>query len=136
MACHDVDLVNDVATDIIEMHDCKLNYYPGNYDSYRSMKQQEATHILQTSLALKKKSDRLKSTLRHLKEQTTLIRGAKKKAKAIASHRRKMDWHKDLLEKSGVSSEALPLNASHTSGQTQKMIENINDFSEEFIQFE
>ena len=69
LVSHDVDLINDVATDIITMEGQNLQYYPGNYDSYRLMKDQQGLHELRQSVAMEKKKDlphkqRIESTKR------------------------------------------------------------------------
>jgi ATPase subunit of ABC transporter with duplicated ATPase domains len=99
MVSHDVDLINDVATDIIDMDGKVLSYYPGNYDSYRVMKEQQETHYLKQSLVMEKKRDQLRSTLQNLKERPVPKRGGpRKKGKAIASHRKKIDRHEESIE--------------------------------------
>jgi ATPase subunit of ABC transporter with duplicated ATPase domains len=137
MVSHDIDLINDVSTDIIDMHAQKLHYYPGNYDSYRLMKEQRSHHLLQQSVEMEKKQDKLKSTLQHLKEQPTSRRkgGATKKAKAIASHRRKMEWHKESIKKLDASSEILPERKGLTPAQRLKLAETIKTTPDKAVQF-
>lgn len=99
MVSHDVDLINDVATDIIDMNGKQLSYYPGNYDSYRLMKEQQETHHLRKSLAMEKKREQLRNTLQNLKERPVPKRGGpRRKGKAIASHRKKIDRHEESIE--------------------------------------
>ncbi|VEU34507.1 unnamed protein product [Pseudo-nitzschia multistriata] len=96
---HDIDLINDVATDIIDMCAQKLWYFPGNYDSYRLMKDQKESHFLKQSQAMERKNSELHSTLQHLKDKPVPKRrgGAKKKAKSVQSHRKKIEKHvKDM----------------------------------------
>lgn len=94
MVSHDVDLINDVATDIIDMAGQKLYYFPGNYDSYRLLREQQGLKELRKSVAMEKKTTQLLTTLQHLKEQPVPRRGgAKKKAKAVASHKKKLERH-------------------------------------------
>ena len=89
---HDVDLINDVATDIIHFVWRKLQYYPGNYDNFIALLQQQGLNALRQEVSLKKKRENMLSTLEHLQKQPVPKRGgAKKKAKAIASHKRRMD---------------------------------------------
>jgi ATPase subunit of ABC transporter with duplicated ATPase domains len=137
MVSHDVDLINDVCTDIIDLHARRLYYYPGNYDSYRLMKEQRATHALQQSRAMDKKTDQLKSTLRNLKEQPVPRRkgGAKKKAKAIASHRKKMEWHQDSMKALDSSLEVLPERKGLTAAQRLKLAETIKEVPDKAVQF-
>lgn len=108
MVSHDVDLINDVATDIIDMCAKKLWYFPGNYDSYRLMKDQKEAHFLKQSQAMQKKNGQLLASLQHLKEKPAGPKrrgGAKKKAKAIASHRKKIDRHQKSMKTLESSAE-------------------------------
>ena len=137
MVSHDVDLINDVCTDIIDLHARNLFYYPGNYDSYRLMKEQRASHALQQSRAMEKKKDKLKSTLQDLKEQPVSKRkgGAKKKAKAIASQRKKMEWHQDSMKAFDSSLDVLPDRKGLTTAQRLKLAETIKEKPDKAVQF-
>jgi ATPase subunit of ABC transporter with duplicated ATPase domains len=136
MVSHDVDLINDVCTDIIEIRANKLWYYPGNYDSYRLMKEQKEVHSLKQSAVMEKKRDQLKSTLQHLKEKPVANRkgGAKKKAKAIASHRKKIEWHEESMTKLD-SSEALQAKKGLTATQRLKLAEVMKSIPDKAVQF-
>jgi len=136
MVSHDVDLINDVSTDIIDMQAKKLWYYPGNYDSYRLMKEQKEKHNLNQSMVMEKKREQLRSTLQHLKERPTSKRkgGSKKKAKAIASHRKKMEWH-DQTMKTLDSSAILPERAGLTAIQRLKLAEIMKNNPDKAVQF-
>jgi ATPase subunit of ABC transporter with duplicated ATPase domains len=46
MVSHDVDLVNEVATDIVHMFGNRLNYYPGNYRDFVGYRAQQDLHSL------------------------------------------------------------------------------------------
>lgn len=136
MVSHDVDLVNDVATDIIDMEAQKLHYFPGNYDSYRLMKDQKGMHVLRQSAAMQKKRDHLKNKLQHLKEKPPPRRGgAKKKAKAVASQRKKLDRHV-ALEKQIHEKSVLPVRKGLTSVQRLKLAESMKTIPDKAIQFE
>ncbi|KAG7352893.1 ABC transporter ATPase [Nitzschia inconspicua] len=137
MVSHDVDLINDVATDIIDMHNQKLHYYPGNYDSYCLMKEQRATHILQQSVVLEKKGEHLRKTLQNLKEQPTPKRkgGSKKKAKAIASQRKKMEWNKKSIGELEASSNVFPEKKGFTAAQRLKLSECMKTSPDKAVQF-
>lgn len=137
MVSHDVDLINDVATDIIDMHSRKLHYFSGNYDSYRLMKEQKANHVLQQSVAMEKKQQKLRNTLQHLKEQPVSRRkgGAKKKAKAIASQRKKMEWNNGSMANLDVSSAVLPEKKGLTAAQRFKLAETMRTTPDKAIQF-
>jgi len=137
MVSHDVDLINDVATDIIEMGGQTLRYYPGNYDSYRLMKDQQGVHELRQSIAMEKKKGQLISTLQHLKEQPVPRRGgAKKKAKAIASHRKKLEWHETSEKASNSNATSTsPPKRGLTAAQRLKLAETMKSVPDKAIQF-
>lgn len=138
MVSHDVDLINDVATDIVDMHTRKLHYFSGNYDSYRLMKEQKTNHVLQQSVAMEKKQQKLRNTLQHLKEQPTSRRkgGAKKKAKAIASQRKKMEWNIGSVANLDASSAVLPEKKGLTAAQRLKISETMKTTPDKAVQFE
>lgn len=92
MVSHDLDLINDVATDVIDLTQLKLFYYPGNYADYLVCRQQDDLHTLRQAVALDKKRTAMLQTLDHLKKQPTPKRGgSKKKAKQIESQRKKIE---------------------------------------------
>jgi ATPase subunit of ABC transporter with duplicated ATPase domains len=98
MVSHDVDLINDVATDVIHFHDQTLTYYPGNYRDFVGYRSQRTMHMLRQNAALEKKRDHMLQTIEHLKKQPISKRGgAKKKGKQIESRKKKLE--KQGLEK-------------------------------------
>jgi ATP-binding cassette subfamily F protein 3 len=64
LVSHDVDLINDVATDVIHLFQKTLSYYPGNYRDFKAFKLQNDLHRLRQNAALEKKRDALMSTIR------------------------------------------------------------------------
>mmetsp|Transcript_29775 Transcript_29775/g.72109 ORF Transcript_29775/g.72109 Transcript_29775/m.72109 type:complete len:751 (-) Transcript_29775:32-2284(-) len=138
MITHDLDLINDVATDIIELKAMKLSYYPGNYDSYRLMKEQMETHHMKQALVVEKKRDQLKNTLQSLKEKPTPKRGgAKKKAKSIAAHRKKIEWHeKDASEVlSSTDCTILPERKGLTAAERIRLSQIFKSVPDKAVQF-
>lgn len=132
---HDVDLINDVATDIIDMASQKLWYYPGNYDSYCLMKDQQGMHELRQSTNMEKRGDQLKSTLQNLKEKSVQRRGGtKKKAKAVSCHRKKLEKH-ETLQTSLTASSNLPGKPGLTAAQRLKLAETMKVVPDKAIQF-
>jgi len=129
LVSHDVDLINDMASNVVEFHDRKLCDYPGNYNSYRLLKEQQEKHDIRQSLIAEKKREQLKSTLQHLKGQPVSKRkgGAKKKAKAIASHQKKMDRHE-------AASGPLVVRGL-TAQQRQKLAEIRKNVPDKAVQF-
>jgi ATPase subunit of ABC transporter with duplicated ATPase domains len=91
---HDLDLVNDVATDVIQLYDHFLLYYPGNYADYLVQRQQSDLHQLRQAVSLDKKRTSMVKTMDNLKKQagSTWKRGGSKKVdKQIESRRKKME---------------------------------------------
>jgi ATPase subunit of ABC transporter with duplicated ATPase domains len=139
LVSHDVDLINDVATDIIDMQSQQLLYYPGNYDSYRLMKEQQGMHELRQSAAKEKKRGQLLGTLQHLKEKPGRG-GAKKKGKAIASHRKKLEKHESMEKASSsattaVSSVLPTIKKGLTAAQRLKLAESMSATPDKAVQF-
>merc|ERR1712070_340211 len=137
MVSHDVDLINDVATDIIDMFAKKLWYFPGNYDSYRLMKDQKEAHFLKQSQAMEAKNSQLKTTLQHLKEKPSSKRkgGAKKKAKAISSHRKKIERHEKSMKTFDASTEDPTETRGLTVAQRLKLAEVTKSVPDKAVQF-
>lgn len=99
---HDCDFINDIATDVIEFTPLlTLRYYAGNYVDYLVQRENEDRHLERQAVALDKKRDAMKQTLQNLKAQPTPKRrgGAKKKARQITSHKKKMDRELGTNEK-------------------------------------
>ena len=96
---HDVDLINDVATDVIYFAHQSLRYFPGNYRDFIGYKNQQDLHMLRQDAALTKKRDAIVQTIEHLKKQPTAKRGASRKAHQIDVRRKK-------LEKLGIEKDS------------------------------
>lgn len=98
MISHDVDLINDMATDVIHLNNHTLNYYPGNYRDFVGYRSQKTLHMMRQNAALEKKREHTMQTIENLKKQAIPRRGgAKKKAKQIESRKKKLE--KQGLEK-------------------------------------
>lgn len=92
LVSHDVDLINDVATDVIHFHNQTLMYYPGNYRDFVGYKRQHDLHMLRENAALEKKRTAMMQTIDNLKKQPVPKRGgAKKKGRAIESAKKKLE---------------------------------------------
>jgi ATPase subunit of ABC transporter with duplicated ATPase domains len=138
MVSHDVDLINDVATDIITMEGQSLRYYPGNYDSYCLMKDQQGLHELRQSIAMEKKKGQLVNTLHNLKEQHVAKKGgSKKKAKAISSHKKKLERHETAEKAANANSTTavLPPRKGVTAAQRLKLAESMKSVPDKSVQF-
>jgi energy-coupling factor transporter ATP-binding protein EcfA2 len=121
LVSHDVDFINDVATDVVYFAHRQLHYFPGNYDNFTLLRQQQGLHFLRQHVALEKKRQGMLQTLDHLKQQPVPKRGgAKKKARAIASHKKKMNrqgiekdvnGHRWTQQKAGTGQKQGSINA-------------------------
>lgn len=100
LVSHDLDLLNDVATDVIEFSDLQLHYYPGNYHDYLALKRQHDLHMLRQSVALDKKRGAMLQTLEHLKAQAR-DGASKKKSQQVTSQRKKIEKQGLLHDEKG-----------------------------------
>ena len=94
LVSHDNDFLNDVATDIVEFHSLekKLYYYRGNYHQYLVQRQQKDTAQVHQVETLQKKEVMMQQVLSNMQSQPVhTSRGAKKKAKTINCHKKKME---------------------------------------------
>jgi ATPase subunit of ABC transporter with duplicated ATPase domains len=137
MVSHDVDLINDVATDIIDMCAKKLWYFPGNFDSYRLVKNQKEAHYLKQSQAMEKRSGQLQTSLQNLKEKPVPKRrgGAKKKAKAVSSQRKKIERHQKCMKTLDSSTEVPTERKGLTVAQRLKLAEVTKSVPDKTVQF-
>eukprot|EP00526_Cylindrotheca_closterium_P029395 CAMPEP_0113659756 /NCGR_PEP_ID=MMETSP0017_2-20120614/32533_1 /TAXON_ID=2856 /ORGANISM="Cylindrotheca closterium" /LENGTH=657 /DNA_ID=CAMNT_0000574339 /DNA_START=195 /DNA_END=2165 /DNA_ORIENTATION=- /assembly_acc=CAM_ASM_000147 len=136
LVSHDIDLINDVATDIIDVNMKKLSYYPGNYDSFRLMRNQQEMHDIQQSIKMEKKRDKLKTTLQHLKDKPVPKRGGtKKKAKAVAAQRKKLNKHESLEKSLNTSANVPPPRKGLTATQRLKLAETLKIVPDKEVQF-
>lgn len=93
LVSHDCDFINDVATDVIEFQkNLTLQYYAGNYADFLVQKQQLDRREHHMAAVMDKREDAMKQTLENLKKQVTSKKGGReKKAKQIASFKKKME---------------------------------------------
>ena len=95
LVSHDVDFINDVATDVVEFDTSSLTlrYYAGNYEDYRVQRAQEERCGERRAAVRDQKRRTMTQTLQNLRAQPVPKRrgGAKKKARQISSHKKKMD---------------------------------------------
>lgn len=92
---HDVDLMNDVATDVIHFHQEQLGYYPGNYSHFMKYRKERITHQLKQAGALEKQRANMVKSIDNLKKKTEgksnetkkkLMKAAKSKEKKLERH--------------------------------------------------
>lgn len=136
LVSHDMDLINDVATDIIDMSFNELSYYPGNYDSYRLMREQQEMHELRQSVTMEKKRAKMKNALQNLKEKPVPKRGgAKKKNKAVACQRRKLEKHESQQKNTNNASSSVLQRKGLTAAQRMKLAEIMKSIPDKEVQF-
>jgi ATP-binding cassette subfamily F protein 3 len=92
LVSHDIDLINDVATDIIEWRRKKLFYYSGNYENYQVQRQQGTVQHERQAATASRKLAAAEGTLQHLKAQKPSQRKSvgKKKGRQLNAQRQKM----------------------------------------------
>jgi ATP-binding cassette subfamily F protein 3 len=92
LVSHDIDLVNDVATDVIEWRRKKLYYYGGNYVDYQLARQQGTVQHERQVATASRKLVAAEGTLQHLKAQNPSKRRGtgKKGGRQLNAQRQKM----------------------------------------------
>ena len=92
---HDVDLMNDVATDVIHFKDEKLSYYPGNYRHFLKYRKERITHQLKQAGALEKQRTQMVKSIDNLRKKTEGKSNETKKKllKAVKSKEKKLERH-------------------------------------------
>ena len=95
MVSHDVDLMNDVATDVIHFKDEKLSYYPGNYRHFLKYRKERITHQLKQTGALEKQRAGMVKSIDNLRKKTEGKSNETKKKllKAAKSREKKLERH-------------------------------------------
>ena len=84
---HDVDLINDVATDIIYFANQQLSYFQGNYRQFLNVKEQRDINTGRQVHALNQKRQHMLNTIDTLKKQAGTDN---KKARALSSRKKKL----------------------------------------------
>jgi ATP-binding cassette subfamily F protein 3 len=92
LVSHDIDLINNVATDIIEWRRKKLFYYSGNYENYQVQRQQGTVQHERQAATASRKLAAAEGTLQHLRAQKPSQRKSvgKKKGRQLNAQRQKM----------------------------------------------
>lgn len=93
---HDVDLMNDVATDTIHYQDENLGYYTGNYQAFIKSRRERITHQIKQAGALEKQRSAMVQTIDKLKKQSSKADNPttkKKINKTIKSREKKLERH-------------------------------------------
>ena len=93
---HDVDLINDVTTDVIHFHGRGLSYYPGNYRDFLGYREQGIAHATRQADRLGRQRAAMMSTIDNLKGRAASSKSTadkKKVQKQIDSRRKKLERH-------------------------------------------
>ena len=91
------------------------------------MKEQKERQYMKQSQLLEKKNEQLQTTLRSIKDRPVPKRkgGGKKKAKAVASQRKKIEWNtksRQVFEStSSENTNSLPWNNNNNNTVTQRL---------------
>lgn len=96
LVSHDIDLLNDVATDVIHFHNHTLDYYTGNYDEYKKMRRERITHQLKQAKTLETQRSAMAESIDNLKKKATSTNNQKARKKInrqISSKTKKLDRH-------------------------------------------
>ena len=96
LVSHDIDLLNDVATDVIHFHDHTLDYYTGNYSEYKKVRRERITHQLKQAKTLETQRSAIAESIDNLKKKATSSgsqKARKKINKQISSKEKKLDRH-------------------------------------------
>ena len=96
LVSHDVDLMNDVATDVIDFREGKLGYYTGNYHDYLKYRREKISHQLKQAHAIEKQRSSMMSSIDTMKKKSTQVdssQASKKLDKAVKSKVKKLERH-------------------------------------------
>ncbi|KAL7560146.1 hypothetical protein ACA910_013157 [Epithemia clementina (nom. ined.)] len=125
LVSHDLDLVNQVATHIVELRDQRLFFYKGNYAIFTKQKRQESLHQIRHDLAVVKKKTAILDSMQHLKEQNPSRRkgGVKKKQRQIDSQKRKLERLDQQEKTNNVLPGASTLSTTNPIKKTQELLQ-------------
>ena len=94
LVSHDVDLMDDCATDVIDMRDAKLTYYPGsNYRDYVNRRKESVAHLVRQSGAIEKQRSAMMTSIDNMKKKSYHSENQKKIDSAIKSKVKKLERH-------------------------------------------
>lgn len=71
---HDVDLLRTIPTDIVELSEKQLHYYPGNYSHYQMYKRQNKLHLLRQVVTLDKKRQAMAESCKKKNENAKQVK--------------------------------------------------------------
>lgn len=96
---HDIDLMNDCATDVVHLSNAQLTYYRGNYCDFRISQAQQLLHKAKQQEVLEKERNQMISTIDNIKKRS----GGKgdKKTGMISSRKKKLERHGIMKDSRG-----------------------------------
>ena len=135
LATHDVDLLNDVVTDVIHWRNRNLYYYTGPYHDFLRQRQQETTQQQRHVATVTRKKQAAQETLQHVKEQNPSRRrgGAAKKAKRVAAQRQKLN--RIAADEQQARAQLLNINDNDTHNHKHHHHNNHDGSEDKAIQF-
>jgi ATP-binding cassette subfamily F protein 3 len=96
LVSHDVDLMNDVSTDVIDFRDSKLAYYAGNYRDYVAQRREMIANQVRQAGALEKQRAAMANSIDNMRKKSSQAddrRTKKKIDSAIKSKEKKLERH-------------------------------------------
>lgn len=96
MVSHDVDLMNDVGTDVIDFRDGKLGYHVGTYRDFLRFREERIMHQARQAGALEKQRASMMRGIDNLKKkssQSDSVTARKKIHRAVKSKEKKLERH-------------------------------------------
>ncbi|KAL3816156.1 hypothetical protein ACHAXA_001643 [Cyclostephanos tholiformis] len=96
LVSHDVDLMNDVATDVIDFRDGKLAYYAGNYRDYVDQRVSNIANQIRMAGAIERQRNSLASSIDNMRKKSSRAENPvtrKKIDSAIKSKEKKLERH-------------------------------------------
>ncbi|KAJ3342827.1 hypothetical protein HDU93_000957 [Gonapodya sp. JEL0774] len=92
---HSQDFLNGICTDIIHLHNRKLDYYTGDYDTFVTVRSQKDATLSKKAKAAEKQLAKMQDTVARLGQK--VAKQAKQKEKVMAKKTEKLEDVKDEL---------------------------------------
>lgn len=145
MVSSDIDLINDVVTDIIHFNPYtkKLDYYPGNYNNFEKTKHQYELHEIRSISTLEKQRNSMLKTIDNLKQTSNKSKSNKNKVKKqISSRKKKLEklglqkdehGHRWTSQKAGTGIKACSINSIDASTRNKMDYKTLIKSSKESV---
>jgi ATPase subunit of ABC transporter with duplicated ATPase domains len=105
LVSHDIDLINDVATDIIHMSNQTLTYYKGNYNDYTLQKNEKNIHQLRMATTLQKQRNSMIKTIDTMHKQSQSSSSSSSIHHSNSKISKQVNNRKKKLEKHGIEKD-------------------------------